>query len=358
MRQPLNLREKAKIDPSGIQRILLIRLRSIGDVVMTTPAITALREGSPEAKITYVIDDPYRELVEGHPALDRVFVLPRGLGVKEFWKHIRKIRQEAYDVLIDFHGGPRASLLTFFSGARLKIGYRIKYKSFVYDIKLPREPEEGYFHSVENHINLVKAIGIEPRSTPTLSLPPPKQSEVQNIQRIIQENVLEGTKIIILHISAGNEFRDWGTKRISRLIALLSQIPQAKIVLVGSREDSPSEKEITKISDVPHLSMVGRLNLRELRELISVSSLFVGPDSGPMHIAATTTTPIVAYFGPTLPAHFRPWRAKSTLLEKDFDCRPCQQRECIHKDFRCLRTISPDEVYNACLPYLKNGFGI
>jgi heptosyltransferase-1 len=349
----LNPREKQKTDPSRIQRILLIRLRRIGDVVLTTPAITALRKGFPQANITYVIDEPYRELVEGHPDLDRVIVLPKHLGFKEFRKHLRPIRRDAYDAVIDFHGGPRASLLTFFSGARLKIGYRIKYKSLVYDIKLPREPEEGYFHSVENHVNLVKALGVYPPSIPSLSLPPPKPSEAENIRRFIRENALENSKIITLHISAGNEFRDWGAKRLVRLIALLSQVPQTNIVLIGSGEDRLTEEEIKKTSETPFLSLVNRINLRELRELVSLSSLFVGPDSGPMHIAATTATPIVAYFGPTLPAHFGPWKARSTLLEKDLDCRPCRQRQCIHEDFRCLHTISPEEVYNACLPYLQ-----
>lgn len=354
MRRPLSPREKPKIDPSRIRKILLIRLRRIGDVVMTTPAITALREGFPKAEITYVIDKPYRELVEGHPDLDSVIVLPRELGFKEFRKHIRQIRREVYDAVIDFHGGPRASLLTFFSRAHLKIGYRIKYKSLIYDIKLPREPEQGYFHSVENHVNLVKALGIDLPSIPRLSLPSPTETEAENIRRFIQENALENTKIITLHISAGNEFRDWGAERLSQLTALLSQVPRAKVVLIGSGEDSQNEEEIKRKSDVPFLSMVNRLNLRELREIISLSTLFVGPDSGPMHIAATTATPIVAYFGPTLPAHFGPWKAQSTLLEKDFDCRPCRQRQCIHEDFRCLRTISPEEVYNACLPYLNS----
>ncbi len=355
MRRPLNPREKLKIDPSRIQRILLIRLRRIGDVVMTTPAITTIREGFPSAKVTYVIDDPYRELVEGHPALDRIIILPEKLGVREFLDHIRRIRQDNYDVVIDFHGGPRAWLLTLFSGARLKVGYKIKHKSFIYDITLPREPEKGYFHSVENHINLVKALGLNPLSSPPMSLPPSKKSELDKIQRVLQENALENTKIIVLHISAGNAFRDWGTERLVRLIGLLSQTSRVRIILVGSSEDLQAEQEITEACEASLISMVNRLNLWELRDLISVASLFVGPDSGPMHIAATTNTPIVAYFGPTLPAHFGPWKARSTVIEKDFDCRPCRQRQCIHKDFRCLRTISPEEVHEACLPYLNNG---
>jgi heptosyltransferase-1 len=322
---------------------------------MTTPAITALRKGYPKAKLIYVIDEPYRELVEGHPDLDGVLVLPRHLGFTKFLKHIRQIREDAYDAVIDFHGGPRASFLTFFSGARLKVGYRIKYKSLVYDIKLPREPEEGYFHSVENHVNLVKVLGINTPAIPALSMPPPNRSEIENVRQIIEKNFLKNTKIVTLHISAGNEFRDWGTERLVRLITLLSHVPRVKIVLIGSGEDSSIEGRIKKTSEAPFLSLVNRLNLSELREIVSLASLFVGPDSGPMHIAATTSTPIVAYFGPTLPAHFGPWKAQSTLLEKDFDCRPCRQRQCIHEDFRCLRTISPEEVYDACLPYLKTG---
>ncbi|MCK4557156.1 MAG: glycosyltransferase family 9 protein, partial [Candidatus Aminicenantes bacterium] len=127
---------------------------------------------------------------------------------------------------------------------------------------------------------------------------------------------------------------------------------QVKIVLIGAAEDNKAEKEILKKSKDSILSQVGKLNLREVRELISNSSLFVGPDSGPMHIAAATSTPIVALFGPTLPANFAPWQAKASYVEKKLDCRPCKQRRCIHEDFRCLRNINPEEVYQACLRYI------
>jgi heptosyltransferase-1 len=207
---------------------------------------------------------------------------------------------------------------------------------------------------VENHVNLVKTLGVDPPTIPALSMAPPEEYEAANVRRMIQEDTLAKAKIIALHISAGNEFRDWGAERLGLLITLLDQIPGVKIALIGSGADKKTEKEIKRKCDAPTISMVNRLNLRELREFISHASLFVGPDSGPMHIAATTKTPIVAYFGPTLPAHFGPWKTRSTLLEKDLDCRPCRQHRCIHEDFRCLRTISPEEVYGACLPYLKD----
>ena len=347
-------KEKPKIDPSSIQKILIVRLRRIGDIVMTTPALNLLREHFPAAEITYVVDDPYLELVEGHPDLNDIIVVAKKLKVTGFLRHIRTIRKRRYDVLIDFHGGPRASLFTFFSKACLKIGYRIKYRHFIYDITIPRESEEGYIHSVESHVNLIKALGISPSSISKPKLPSAKALEAERVQRFLRRNHCLGYKLITLHISAGNEFRDWGTDKIIALTDLLAGINDVKILLIGGEEDKGIEAEIVNKSSAPLISSVGQLNLRELRELISTSSLFVGPDSGPMHIASTTNTPIVALFGPTLPAHFAPWEAKATLLEKEFACRPCRQRKCVHKDFRCLRNITPEEVYQACLPHLQS----
>ena len=343
---------RQRIDPSQIQRILLIRLRRIGDVILTTPAISALREGIPAASISYIVEKPFKDLVEGNPDLDKVSVLEKKQSLGEFFKLIRLIRRNKYDVVLDFHGGPRASLITLLSRSKLKVGYRIKYKSFIYHLKLPRSPKEGYFHSVENHINLVKALGLDIKPIPPLYLPQAKKTEVEKVKKFIGKNALGGHKIITLHISAGNEFRNWGVDNLIQLTNLLAQRPDVKVILIGTSEDQKAEEEILKKSKASLLSLVGRLNLREVKELISHSSLFMGPDSGPMHIAASTSTPIVALFGPTLPAHFAPWQTKAFMIEKELDCRPCRQRNCIYEDFRCLRSINPETVYQACLRFI------
>ncbi len=320
---------------------------------MTTPAVTVLKENCPEASLTYLVEEPYRELVEANPHLDNVIVISKKQSTKDFRDLISRVRRESVDVLIDFHGGPRASWLTLFSKAKLKIGYRIKYKSFLYNIKISRSPEKGQLHSVENHVNLVKAIGIKVDSIPPLLVPHALKEEKEKIVNFIQENEIEDSKIIVIHIGAGNRFRDWGTDNIVALTDLFSINPKVKTVLVGVGEDIDRAQDIISKSKSNVLSLVGKLGLRELKELISHTSLFVGPDSGPMHIAASTDTPLVVYFGPTLPAHFSPWNANATIIEKEYDCRhSCRQRECQHKDFRCIQTITPQEVYNACRKYI------
>ncbi len=352
MRQPLNQKGQQKIDPSAIKKILLIRLRRIGDIIMTTPAVSALREGFPQAHLTYIVEEPYLELVAGNPSLDEIIILPKDQNKRDFLRLIRQIRKANYDVVLDFHGGPRAFLIILFSKAKLRIGYKIKYRNFIYDIILPRSGKNGPIHSVENHINLVKALGVHINASPSLSLPPSTADDVKRVGKFIQQHKLADFKIVVLHISAGNEFRHWGIENLVGLAKLLSQKPEIRIALIGTEEDREAENILLKESQAPLTSFVGRLNLTELRELISLSSLFVGPDSGPMHIAASTPTPIVAYFGPTLPEHFSPWQAKGLVIEKKFDCRPCKQKRCLYKDFRCLRNIKPEEVYQACLRFI------
>lgn len=353
MRPQLTRINPQKIDPSRIRKILLIRLRRIGDVVMTTPAVQVLRHKYPQAHITYAIEEPYQELMEGHPDIDEILVIPSKMGYIDFLSHIKSIRRKKYDALIDLHGGPRAFLLTLFSRAKLKIGHRLKYKHRFYHLTIPRLSEKGMLHSVENHVKLVNALGIDPKTIPSLQLPASKQAHRERANELLTENNLQKQRYVCLHIGAGNEFRDWGRKNLQEFIRLLNQIPDLAVLLIGGTEDHPVANRLLESNTNNVASLVGQLNLLELRELISQASLFIGPDSGPMHIAASTTTPIVAYFGPTLPKQFAPWKAKTILLEKNFDCRPCRQKECIHQDFRCLQTITPEEVYAACLEFLS-----
>ncbi len=321
---------------------------------MTTPAVTALRKALPSAHISYVIETPYRELIEGNPHIDRVIVLPKPLDIKKFWNIVQALRKERFDTAIDFHGGPTASLLTLFSGARQKIGYRIKYKGFVYDIKLPRGGGTRPLHSVENHINLVKALGIEVPTSPPLYLPDSLEREKQKIHDFFTVNNLERDSVVVLHIGAGNKFRQWGIDNWEKLIHILLNKKNVKIVMIGAPGDAEIAGRIMNSHQfsVSVFSLVGSLSLRELKELIAKSSLYVGPDSGPMHIAASTHTPIVAYFGPNLSTYNAPWQAKAIIIEKNMDCRPCDQRKCAPGDFRCMRTITPEEVYAACAQFI------
>jgi len=343
----------SRTDPKRSPRILLIRLRRIGDVVMTTPAVSALRDHFPRAEIAYLIEEPFRELIEGHPCVDEPIVIPRRMPRRDFLKFIQRLRRKHYDIAVDFHGGPKAFLIALLSGARLRIGYRVPYKHVLYHKSLPRRPQKGVYHSVENHLNLVRLLGVEPAVVPGLSLPEGTSAEKSRVEHWLAESMPDGAPRIVLHIGAGNDFRDWGEDNLDALITRLLDIPETRVILAGAEADAPRARRLLRDASGRLSSAAGLFNLRELRELLSRASLFVGADSGPMHIAAAAGPPIVALFGPTRPAHFAPWQAEAVIIQKELDCRPCRQRECRHGDFRCLQTITPDEVFEACRGMLE-----
>ena len=362
---------------------------------MTTPAVEAVKRALPRASISYVVEEPFRRLVEGNPHVDRVIAIPAKQGATDFARFIRGLRRETYDYVIDFHGGPRASRIAWLARGDFKAGYKLKYKGWIYDARVPRSGDSGPVHSVENHLNLVRALGIEVASpAPPLVLPGATPEEKARIDKLWAEHGLGGARVIVLHVGAGNEFRDWGEDHLTALADKLAAMGPAKgktggaaagrpvrVLLAGAEGDrARAERIAASVSGRPPaartaalarpvhpaddpvgnapakaepaggppvVSLAGALNLIELKEVIGRAALFVGSDSGPMHIAASTRTPIVALFGPTLPANFAPWQAEATIVEKDLACRPCKQRECVTGDFRCLRGITVEDVLAA-----------
>ena len=345
-------KEKQKADPSAFHKILLIRLRRIGDIILTTPAVRALKLALPHAELVYLVEEPYRRLVEGNPDLAEIIVVPKGQTGLDFAALARRLRKARFDAVLDFHGGPRASLLTLLSGAKIRIGYGIKYRGFIYDVRIPRRAAGSRIHSVENHVNLVRALGVPVTEVSGLILPEARPEEKAAVRRFLDQNGLatgDAGRPVVLHIGAGTKFREWGAENMAELVRRLETRPGVRTILIGGQEDRTIEASILERAPGT-LSLVGRLNLAETRELIARATLFAGPDSGPMHIAAATGTPIVAWFGPNVTAHVGPWkpRTEARTIEKDLDCRPCKQRECIHGDVRCIGTITPEEVFEAC----------
>lgn len=328
---------------------------------MTAPAVALLRRALPGARLAYLVDAPYARLVEGHPDLDETIVAAGGGG--GFFDLVRRIRRLRFDAVVDFHGGPRASRLACLSGAPVRAGYEIPWRRFIYGVRIPRSgPDGAAVHSVVNHAHLARALlkrlgADDGRSDlPPLRLPAARPSELARLDALIAGRGAgpEGTGFAVLHIGAGNAFRDWGEANFRDLMRRLAERAGLRVILAGGAEDRARAASLLAGAPPGTLSLAGDLNWIELRELIARASLFAGPDSGPMHVAASTATPIVAIFGPTATAHFAPWRPdRVRIVEKALDCRPCRQRECPTGDFRCLRSVTAAEVLEACLDVLK-----
>jgi ADP-heptose:LPS heptosyltransferase len=351
-----------------LRRILLVRLRETGDVVFTTPAIRALRQHFPRAHLAYMVEPRAAPIVRANPHLDDVIVAPR----QPVWADLalaRRLRADRYDLAIDFHGGPRASLLTWLSGARVRVGYDVPGRGWMYTVRVPRPRELRPRHAVENQWDLLLALGLpppDPRNTPVeMASDPAAAGEIA--QRLVKAGAETADDLIVIHVSAGNPFRRWPRPAFAALIASLAGRGSGTRVIVTS---GPSEVDAAReIADEARARLppsqrdrvpdVEELTLAGLRALLDRAALFIGGDSGPLHVAATTSVPIVGLYGPTLPVRSQPWRDGALVTEsvevKGLECRPCDQRVCRPGDFRCLSRLTPEAVVQASERALARG---
>jgi heptosyltransferase II len=345
-------------------RILLVRLRQIGDVVFTTPAIRAIRQRFPDALLTYIVEPGAAPVVLRNPHLHEVIVAPRRRGLRGVLDDLalgRRLRAARFDLAIDFHGGPRASLLTWLSRAPQRIGYEISGRSWMYTRRIARPKRLRARHSVENQWDLLAPLGIGPpdRSRDPVEMRADADVAKRVDDRLARAGLGAGDQLIVIHVSAGNPFRRWPAASFVELTVALAAADSSHRVLVTS---GPSERDAanqviaeaeTRLHDIGACRVLscGEFSLSELRALLDRAALYIGGDSGPLHVAATTKAPIVGLYGPTLPLRSAPWRDSASITESvdagELPCRPCDQRVCAPGDFRCLTSITPAQVFDA-----------
>ena len=342
-------------------KILLIRLREIGDVVFTTPAIRAIRARFPEAHLSYLVEPLAAPILAGNPHLSDLIIAPRPGGLAQAAVDLRlarRLRAARFDLTIDFHGGPRAARLTWAAGSARRIGYDIGRHGWIYTTRVPRPRDLRPRHSVINQWDLLTPLGIgspDPAAYPLEMAASPAHAATID-RRLGAAAVAAEQPVIVIHVSAGNPFRRWPPAHFAALIAqLVAADPQRRIVLTAGPSDREAASRI--LADAGQhlpperreaLVRCGEFDLGELRALVARAALYIGGDSGPLHIAATTRTPIVALFGPTLAERSAPWRDPALITEivdaGPLPCRPCEQRHCAPGDFRCLTGVAPEQV--------------
>ena len=329
-------------------------------MVFTTPAIRGLRNRFPRAHLTYLVEPHAAPLVAGNPHLDEVIVAPRR-GLLFDLALARRLRRRRFDLAVDFHGGPRASLLAWLSGAPVRIGYAVAGRAWMYTRAVPRPRVLRPRHSVENQWDLLAALDIPPpdRSAYPVEMRVDAGAAGAVDERLAAAGVRPGDRLVVIHVSAGNPFRRWPIDSFAAVAgALVAGDPRHRVILTSGPSEAEAAGRVIAAArarlgeaDRPRVMACGEFSLAELRALADRAALYIGGDSGPMHVAATSAVPIVALYGPTLPARSAPWRAQDLVAEAvevfDLPCRPCDQRVCAPGDFRCLTRVTPEEVIAA-----------
>ncbi|NOT25147.1 MAG: glycosyltransferase family 9 protein, partial [Acidobacteria bacterium] len=282
------------------RRILLVRLRLIGDVVFTTPLPRGLRRHFPDADITYVVEPLAEPIVRGNPHIDHILVVPRQHGFarwKDDWSWARRLRAERFDIAIDLHGGPRAAWLTWASRAPTRIGYATPGRSWMFTHTVARPDGLAPRHSVRNQWDLLTPLGIgpcDPAHDPVeMAADPEVESRVS--ARLRDAGIARGTPLVLIHVSAGNPFRRWPPEAFAdAVVELARRDPARRFILTSGPSDADAARAIVsqtraRLGPDGSAVMTDDYDIRELRSLAARAAVYIGGDSGPLHVAATTS---------------------------------------------------------------------
>jgi len=332
-----------------MSRILFIRLRLLGDIIFTLPSLQLFRAAFPKTRIYYLVEKTFRPIAEMLPPVDEVLDVPYRMGLSDLWQYRRRIRSLGFEQVVDFHSGPKSALLTFLTGAPVRVGYRTPNRNWAYTLRVSRKSSGLPLHSVENQGNLIRALGIDrDRMPPYSRLRVPPSSFV--------EEVLEApgasAKKVVIHLGAKKRFRDWGEDHFFGLIDRFSR-KGIRVFLIGNnREEQERGRRLAK--KYPVTDLCGKISIPDLYCLVDRADLYIGADSGPLHVATLTSTPAVALYGPNLPEISGPYRRNGiTVIQKELPCRPCSQKNCMYDRIKCMDDITVEEVYEKSLEYLR-----
>jgi len=282
---------------SSYKNILIVRTDRIGDVVLTTPSITALRQHYPNAKISILVAPLTRELVDGNSCLDEVIVDDRngehkGVG---FFKLIGLLRRKRFDIVINYHTKKRTSLACFLAGIPIRIGYKNEKFGFLLNRPIVDTRQKGEKHEAQYCLDVLKELGIE--SIDLNVVLPVNEESVLWAERFTKDFGIEKSdQLIAIHSGASDPSKQWSENHFAELIDTLIDRYSAKIVMIGSLQVSDGAKKIMSLASAKIIDMIDKTTVGQLAALMARCDLLVSNDSGPVHVAAGVGTPVVSIF--------------------------------------------------------------
>jgi heptosyltransferase-3 len=321
------------------RRILVIKLRHIGDVLLLTPVFDSLRAAFPAAELYACVNDKTQPVLETNGLLKGVLAVPKA-GWNEQMRFIAGLRRQRFDLVIDFTGSDRAAILTRLSGARQRWGYH-RVKGFLGRNRLftrtARRLKEA--HVVEQQAALLREFGVESRH-PRLTFP------LRDADRAaVSSLIARGGPFVHVHPVSRLMVKTWPAAHLASLLNYLGRRGLGLVVTASA--DSAEQQWVRDLQsrlEKPALDLSGQLSLPQLGAVSERAALFLGVDSAPLHIAAAVGTPVIGIFGPSSEVLWGPWCEKKLVLSRDLDCRlPCKLKNtCPH--IACLREMTAEMV--------------
>jgi lipopolysaccharide heptosyltransferase II len=367
-------RRTTPLSPESVRRILVIRLDLLGDLVMSLPAVYALKRAYPRAEVT-VLSLPYAaDLLELAPEVDhtlaydvnqvrRVRDVLAPANYRELFALVGRLRAAEFDLCLSLHGR-FACVMAWLSRCPRRIGYRAEAYPFMLTRTLPGGRYDFRQHEVLYSLKLAELAGarldwsqrLGGAPAPKLTIP---QAEQRRMRHLLAEFEIRADNLmVVLHPGAANgSAKRWLPEHWGQLASRLHDELGTSVIVTGSPQEAEVVQAVVRSCSFRPIILAGQTSIPQLGALLKRADLLLSSDSGPAHMAAALGTPQVTIFGPTDPAIYAPCSAKAVVLRRDLPCSPCYDArataECRFGHVNCMRQLTPDEVYRACVRLLQ-----
>ena len=346
--------ERNKFLDISPQRILVIKLSSLGDIVHTLPAVSALRKRFPSAHICWLVKSQWASILEGNPDINEV--LSMDMAWRKLPNLVQRLRAIKCDLVIDFQGLFRTGIFGVLSGSNIRVGFAQAREGaawmYTHRVTLPGDRTTSWrllaMHAVDRNLAIAAYLCAD-SSRPTFHFPELPEDQAY-IHGVLHREPDERREIFIaLAPWSRSALKSWPLDRFVKLAEELVRIPTIRVVLLGGPADSQAAEEFRFLESQGLVNLVGKLLIRQLPELLRNMNVIVGNDSSLIHLAAGVGTRVLAIFGPTEPRATGPYPlSQHVVCRTELACSPCGQRSCQHHTYlECLHSISVRSILDS-----------
>ncbi len=328
-------------------KILLIKLRSIGDVVYNTAVYAPLKKTFPDSHLTVLVEKPSYGLVCYHPDVDEVLCFEKG----SLWKQAQfysRLILEGYDVAIDMHEGTRGSVMCFLTRAPMRMGNKFAKRSFLYSTKIDFSDLEPKF-PVDYQVALIKKIGVSfDQVTPSVHIP--DHARQKAVGFLAEHGIKNGEEYCVIHSGTKKVYDQWQYEKFARLVENIPDKYGLKVVLTCGPGEEWQAESVIKLVRGRQIKYL-QTGLQELGAITQGAKFAICHNGGYMHMASALGTPVVALFGVVNPRVWKPLGPRDMVIYKNIECSPCNKQtrksECYEGDAECKRVIAEEDVLEA-----------
>ena len=344
-------------EKENFSRILIVRTDRIGDVLLSTPVIKAIRETYPHAYIAVMVSSYAKEIVEGNPYLDEVIVYDKDHRHKGWLSSIKfalNLKKKKFNLAVILHPTNRVHLITFFAGIPKRIGYDRKF-GFLLTDRIKHTKQLGQKHELEYSLDLLGHLGIHGQDK-NIFIPIKAESEKWVEDLFDQEKIDKLDRLLAIHPGASCPSKIWPQDRFAQAADRLVEEYGFKVLIIAGPKDIAHAKVVARNMRHAVIDLSGKTSISQLASVLKRCRLFISNDSGPVHIASAVGTPVISIFGRNQkglsPKRWGPVGKKDRVLHKEVGCIQCLAHNCV-KEFACLKAITVEDVVKVADSILK-----